>query len=198
MSIKEEREDQGWIDGVAIWVAVLVVALVGATNDYQKDQQFRKLNAQKEEFDVSVIRDGRETQIRNSELVVGDILVLNTGDRVTADGFLFYNNDLVVDEASLTGENEPLKKRLDRDVFCRAGTQVTDGSGRILVVAVGEHTEWGHIFDLVTGETEETPLQEKLGDLAAAIGKIGFAVAVLSFIVLVVRSGPQKSLEGGS
>lgn len=192
VAIKEEREDQGWIDGVAIWVAVFVVAIVGALNDYQKDQQFRKLNAQKEVFDVSVIRDGKETLVKNSDLVVGDVLVLNTGDRVTADGLLFYNNDLVIDEASLTGESEPLKKRIDKDPFCRSGTQVTDGSGRILIVAVGESSEWGKTLALVTGETDETPLQEKLGDLAAAIGKLGFFVAVCSFIVLIIRSGFLK------
>lgn len=193
VSIKEEREDQGWIDGVAIWVAVFVVAFVGALNDFQKDQQFRKLNAQKEVFDVSVIRDGKETLVKNSELVVGDILVLNTGDRVTADGLLFYNNDLIIDEASLTGESEPLKKRVDKDPFCRSGTQVTDGSGRILVIAVGENSEWGKTLALVTGETDETPLQEKLGDLAAAIGKLGFFVAVCSFVVLIIRWCVEKN-----
>ena len=172
---------------MAIWVAVFAVALVGATNDYQKDQQFRKLNAQKEIFDVTVIRDGTETLVKNSDLVVGDVLVLNTGDRVTADGLLFHNNDLVIDEASLTGESEPLKKRVDGDPFCRSGTQVTEGSGRILVIAVGEQSEWGQTLALVTGDTEETPLQEKLGDLAAAIGKLGFFVAICSFVVLMIR-----------
>eukprot|EP00210_Caulerpa_lentillifera_P003791 g3621.t2 len=187
LTIKEEREEGGWIDGVAIWVAVFVVAFVGAANDYQKDQQFRKLNAEKDVFDVTVIRDGNEGLVKNTELVVGDILVLNTGDRVTADGILFYNNDLVIDEASLTGESEPIKKRLDRDPFCRSGTQVTDGSGRILIIAVGEHSEWGQTLALVTGETDETPLQEKLGALAVAIGKLGMFVGVASFIVLTVR-----------
>lgn len=187
-SIKEERENQSWIDGLAIWVAVFVVAFVGATNDYQKDQQFRKLNAQKEVFDVSVIRDGKEMLVKNTDLLVGDVLVLNTGDRVTADGFLFYNNDLVIDESSLTGENEPQKKRVEKDPFCRSGTQVTDGSGRILVAAVGENSEWGKTLALVVGETDETPLQEKLGDLAAAIGKLGFVVAIVSFAFLLIRS----------
>ena len=173
---------------MAIWVAVFVVALVGALNDYQKDQQFRKLNAQKEVFDVTVIRDGTESLVKNSDLVVGDVLVLNTGDRVTADGLLFHNNDLIIDEASLTGESEPLKKRVDGDPFCRSGTQVTEGSGRVLIIAVGEHSEWGQTLALVTGDTEETPLQEKLGDLAAAIGKLGFFVAICSFVVLMIRS----------
>lgn len=62
--------------------------------------------------------------MKNNELVVGDILVLNTGDRVTADGVLFESHDLVIDEASLTGESEPIKKSPEKDFWCRSGTQV--------------------------------------------------------------------------
>lgn len=65
--------------------------------------------------------------------------------------------------------------------------QITEGSGRILVVAVGENSEWGKTLSLVSGEGDETPLQEKLGELAGAIGKVGFLVAALSFVVLFIR-----------
>ncbi|GMH44859.1 hypothetical protein BSKO_12811 [Bryopsis sp. KO-2023] len=186
-AIKEQREEKGWVEGVAIWVAVFVVAFVGAANDYQKDQQFRKLNAQKEIYDVTVFRGGKETLVKNIDLVVGDVLVLDTGDKVTGDGVLFENHDLVIDEASLTGESEPIKKNISRKPFCRSGTQVTEGSGKVLLIAVGKNSEWGKTLSLVSGEGDETPLQEKLGELAAAIGKVGFFVAVLSFIVLTIR-----------
>jgi len=186
-SLKEEREKGGYVEGIAIWVAVFVVSLVGAANDYQKDQQFRKLNEQKEMFEVTVIRGGKEGLVMNTELVVGDVLILNTGDKVTADGVVFASNDLVIDEASLTGESEPIKKQIDKNPWCRSGTQVTEGSGKILVIAVGENSEWGKTLSLVAVESDETPLQEKLGELAAAIGKLGLLVATLSFIVLLIR-----------
>jgi len=187
LSLEEERENNGWIEGVAIWAAVSVVALVGAANDYQKDQQFRKLNEQKEVFDVTVFRGGDEMLVKNPELVAGDILVLNTGDRVTADGIAFESHDLVIDEASLTGESEPIKKNPDKDFWCRSGTQVTEGTGKVLVIAVGQNSEWGRTLALVAGDSDETPLQEKLGELAAAVGKLGLVVAVLSFTILIVR-----------
>lgn len=112
---------------------VLVFLASGAGNDYQKDQQFRKLNEQKEVFDVTVIRGGKECLVKNSELVVGDVLILNAGDRVTADGALFEAHDLVIDEASLTGESEPIKKKPQGDLWCRSGTQVWDAPFRTAI-----------------------------------------------------------------
>lgn len=70
---------------------------------------------------------------------------------------------------------------------CPAAVQITEGSGKILVLAVGEHSDWGRTMTLVMGEAEDTPLQEKLGWLATAIGKLGLVVAVICFIVLMVR-----------
>lgn len=95
----------------------------GAGNDYQKDKQFRELNAKKDELKIKVVRDGREFLIPNTEVVVGDLLKLETGDRIAADGLCVESHDLVVDEASLTGESDPVKKGLE-DPFVRAGTQV--------------------------------------------------------------------------
>lgn len=138
-------------------------------------------------FDVKVIRGGEEALVSNLNLVVGDVLVIDTGDKVTADGLLIEGHDLVVDEAALTGESEPVKKRPNRDIWCRSGTQVTEGDGKVLIVATGGNSEWGKTLQLVAGEGDETPLQEKLGVLAAAIGKLGLIVAVLSFIVLLIR-----------
>jgi Ca2+-transporting ATPase len=86
------------------------------------------------------------------------------------------------------GESDPIKKDVQEDPWCRSGTQVSEGTGRVLVVAVGEQSEWGKTMALV-GEagSEDTPLQEKLADMAAAIGKIGFGVAVACFIALLIK-----------
>jgi Ca2+-transporting ATPase len=185
-AVKEQREESAWSEGVAIWVAVIVVSGVGAVNDYQKDLQFKKLNAQKDVIEVKVLRNGDEQLVGNEELCVGDILILDTGDKVTADGIYITGHGLVIDEAALTGESEPLKKNEERP-FVRSGTQVTEGDGRILISAVGEHSEWGQTMALVVGESQDTPLQEKLTVLAAAIGKVGLSVAVLCFVVLMIR-----------
>ncbi|DBB18563.1 hypothetical protein WJX82_010215 [Trebouxia sp. C0006] len=186
VTIKEQREEKAWTEGVAIWVAVLVVSLVGAGNDYQKDKQFKKLNAQKDKLEVKVIRDGEQILVENTEVVVGDLLLLDTGDKIVADGIVAKSFHLVVDEAALTGESEPLPKGED-DMWCMSGSEVTEGSGSVLVTAVGENSEWGKTMALVRSESADTPLQGSLASLAAAIGKLGLAVGVLCFIVLTVR-----------
>ena len=122
--IKEEREENAWVEGVAIWVAVILVSLVGSVNDYQKELQFRKLNAEKDCIMVKVMRDGKEQLVANDHLVVGDLMLLDTGDKIVADGVYIEGPSLVVDEASLTGESDPIKKDPTGDFWCRSGTQV--------------------------------------------------------------------------
>ena len=183
VAIEEEREELGWVDGVAIWVAVLIVSGVGATNDWQKDKQFRVLNDAKNLIEVKVRRGGAEKTILSNDVVVGDVLLIDAGDKFVADGVYIEGHDLVADEASLTGESEPVRKNA-RKPFCRSGTQATEGEGKVLVLAVGERSEWGETMSKVMGESEDTPLQEKLEVLATNIGKIGFGVAVVCFVVL--------------
>ncbi len=92
---------------------------VGALNDYQKDQQFRKLNAQKDKIMVKVTRAGHMQLVENTEVVVGDLLMLDTGDKIIADGILVETFGLVINEAALTGESDPIKKKLEEDPWCR-------------------------------------------------------------------------------
>lgn len=102
-----------------------LLVFAGAGNDYQKDKQFKKLNAQKDKLEVKVIRDGEQTLVENTEIVVGDILLLDTGDKIVADGLLAKGFNLVVDEAALTGESEPLNKG-DEDLWCMSGSEVNN------------------------------------------------------------------------
>jgi Ca2+-transporting ATPase len=87
-----------------------------------------------------------------------------------------------------SGESDPIKKSTEDDPWCRSGTQVSEGSGRLLVVAVGEQSQWGKTMALVSSAgSEDTPLQEKLADMASAIGKVGLGVAVACFIALFIK-----------
>eukprot|EP00201_Polytomella_parva_P009432 CAMPEP_0175050876 /NCGR_PEP_ID=MMETSP0052_2-20121109/7489_1 /TAXON_ID=51329 ORGANISM="Polytomella parva, Strain SAG 63-3" /NCGR_SAMPLE_ID=MMETSP0052_2 /ASSEMBLY_ACC=CAM_ASM_000194 /LENGTH=692 /DNA_ID=CAMNT_0016315101 /DNA_START=58 /DNA_END=2132 /DNA_ORIENTATION=+ len=192
VAIPEERKKADWIEGVAIWVALLLVISVSAGNDYQKDKQFRKLNAEKDNIFVKVIRDGQATLVLNHEVVVGDIYILDTGDKVVADGIVLDSQGLVIDEAALTGESDPIKKFCivegPEDGWVRSGTQVSEGSGKLLIIAVGELSEWGKTM-LLVGEAgdDETPLQEKLTVVASTVGKVGFGVAICCFIALLIK-----------
>ncbi len=126
--------------------------------------------------------------VTNHDIVVGDVIMLDAGDKVVADCLMFESHGLVIDEASLTGESDPIKKTLDQDPWIRSGTQVSEGSGKAIVIAVGESSEWGKTMALMeeAGE-EQTPLQEKLEVVAGAIGKVGFAVAIVCFIALLIQ-----------
>lgn len=110
---------------VSLLDAKLFYHVAGAGNDYQKDKQFKKLNAQKDLVEVKVVRNGQELLVENTDVVVGDLLLLDTGDKIVADGILIKAFGLVVDEASLTGESEPQEKG-GEDIWCMSGTQVSN------------------------------------------------------------------------
>ena len=95
---------------------------------------------------------------------------------------------LIVDEASLTGESEPVHKTVKDDPWLRSGTQVEEGSGRMLVTAVGLNSDWGKTLALMEeSEDENTPLQDKLEVVAGLIGKVGVGVAIACFIALTIK-----------
>ncbi|KAF9583251.1 hypothetical protein BGW38_009920 [Lunasporangiospora selenospora] len=99
-----------WVEGVAILVAVAIVVLVGSINDYQKEAQFRKLNAKKEDREVKVLRNGETVLISVFDIVVGDILHLEPGDVIAADGIFLGGHNLKCDESAMTGESDAVKK----------------------------------------------------------------------------------------
>ena len=144
------EDNTGWIEGFAILIAVIIVALVTAVNDYQKEQQFRGLQSKIEgEHRFTVIRDGKGTEILNSEIVVGDLCQVKYGDLLPADGVIVQCNDLKVDESSLTGESDLVKKGPERDPLLLAGTHIMEGSGKMIVTAVGLNSQTGIIFSLL-------------------------------------------------
>jgi Ca2+-transporting ATPase len=179
--------DSGWIDGVAILVAVIIVAVVTTFNEWSKDKQFRNLNKKKEETFAKVIRDGERVVVDTRELYVGDITRLEPGDQIACDGVLVEGYDLKVDESSITGESMPARKN-ELDAFLFSGSTVTDGMGVMLVLSVGMNSQWGGIIRSVESSLDEkkTPLQEKLADLAELIGKIGLGVAIGLFLILTI------------
>ncbi|CAB1113139.1 unnamed protein product [Ectocarpus sp. CCAP 1310/34] len=174
----------GWIEGVAILCAVLVVAVVTATNDYSKDKQFRALNAVKD--DVKVVRAGEIREMSTRQLLVGDVVLLEAGDKIPADGVLTLGDDVTVNESSLTGEAEDVRKGVKigegEDAFLLSGCTLTSGRASMMVVAVGAESRWGRIKAKLQDEPSDTPLQEKLDAMAATIGYVGMACAAATFV----------------
>ena len=151
----EEDKSTAWIEGFAIFVAVIIVALVTAVNDYTKEQQFRGLQNKIEgEHKFTVIRKNESSPIFNGDIVVGDICQLKYGDMIPADGLLVQNNDLKIDESSLTGESDLVKKG-DGNPFILSGTRVMEGSGKMIVTAVGINSRSGQILKLLVSGAGE-------------------------------------------
>ncbi|XP_072522240.1 plasma membrane calcium-transporting ATPase 4 isoform X2 [Salminus brasiliensis] len=162
--VEDEGESQaGWIEGAAILFSVIIVVLVTAFNDWSKEKQFRGLQSRiEQEQKFTVIRKGQVIQIPVAEIVVGDIAQIKYGDLLPADGILIQGNDLKIDESSLTGESDQVRKSLEKDPMLLSGTHVMEGSGRMVVTAVGLNSQTGIIFTLLGagGEEEEKKVKK--------------------------------------
>ncbi|KAK9305675.1 hypothetical protein QLX08_003438 [Tetragonisca angustula] len=154
--VDEDEAKYGWIEGAAIFISVILVVIVTASNDYSKEKQFRGLQSRIEgEHKFSVIRQGEVKQISVSDIVVGDICQIKYGDLLPADGILIQSNDLKVDESSLTGESDHVKKGESFDPMVLSGTHVMEGSGKMLVTAVGVNSQAGIIFTLLGAAVDQ-------------------------------------------
>ncbi|XP_025021257.1 plasma membrane calcium-transporting ATPase 3 isoform X6 [Python bivittatus] len=158
----EGESEAGWIEGAAILLSVICVVLVTAFNDWSKEKQFRGLQSRiEQEQKFTVIRNGQQVQIPVAELVVGDIAQIKYGDLLPADGVLIQGNDLKIDESSLTGESDHVRKSVDKDPMLLSGTHVMEGSGRMVITAVGINSQTGIIFTLLGAGGEEEEKKEK-------------------------------------
>ncbi|XP_067447726.1 plasma membrane calcium-transporting ATPase 1-like isoform X2 [Thunnus thynnus] len=160
--VHEEGEGEAsWIEGVAILLSVVCVVLVTAFNDWSKEKQFRGLQSRiEQEQKFTVVRGGQVIQIKVSEIVVGDVAQVKYGDLLPADGVLIQGNDLKIDESSLTGESDHVKKSLDKDPMMLSGTHVMEGSGKMVVTGVGVNSQTGIILMLL-GASEERSDDDK-------------------------------------
>ncbi|CCF58932.1 hypothetical protein KAFR_0F03360 [Kazachstania africana CBS 2517] len=200
-----------WVEGIAIMLAVVVVVVVGAANDYQKELQFVKLNEKKENRKIIVIRDNKELLVSIYDLLVGDLVNLQTGDVVPADSIL-VSGTCEVDESTITGETETIKKfplshvlkinhndksidigSVDSngdkfpDCMLISGSKLLSGLGKAIVTSVGENSIHGKTMMSLNVEPESTPLQERLSQLADSISVYGCIAALFLFLVLFIR-----------
>eukprot|EP01138_Halocafeteria_seosinensis_P005174 gb/GECG01005291.1/.p1 GENE.gb/GECG01005291.1/~~gb/GECG01005291.1/.p1 ORF type:complete len:1213 (+),score=202.22 gb/GECG01005291.1/:1-3639(+) len=196
-----ESGEQAWVDGVAILVAVLIVSLVSAGNDYKKQLQFLKLeSASDSELRVTVVRNGHKLELQSPDLVVGDVVELEGGSQVPADGLCITSDKCKLSSANLTGESGELDCDPEEKPIILSGMQVSSGTARMLVVAVGELSMQGRIRKATAQETKDTPLQEKLEVMVKKIGYFGVLAAVLTFVCMMIMIGTSPDVideEGG-
>lgn len=190
-----------WVEGVAVLVAVLIVDLVGSLNDWQKERQFRTLDAKKEARNITVLRGGKQCLVDVHDVVVGDIVTLEPGEIVAFDGVMLRSHNVKCDESSATGESDMIQKVTydeyiremesgsvkHKSVFVLSGSKVLEGVGEFVVTAVGPLSMNGKLMMSLREEPANTPLQGKLNRLAELIAKLGTAAGFLMFVALMIR-----------
>ena len=179
-----------YAETIGIIAAILLATGIGFFFEYDANKKFDLLNAVNEETLVKVIRNGRVQEVPRKDIVVGDIVILETGEEIPADGELVEAISLQVNESNLTGEPVINKTIIEADFDEEAtyasnlvmrGTTVVDGHGTMRVLHVGDATEIGKVARQSTEENlEPTPLNIQLTKLANLIGKIGFTVACVN------------------
>ncbi|HEY0944675.1 MAG TPA: HAD-IC family P-type ATPase [Opitutaceae bacterium] len=193
-----------WVDSAVIFGVVLLNAIVGALQEIKAEKAIAAL-ARLVVTEASVRRDGRKQRITSEELVPGDVVLLQAGDRVPADVRLFYVRNLQVDESALTGESAPVHKHTDRLTLetvladrrnlAYAGTLVTAGQGEAVVWATGDKTETGRIALLLSEVTElQTPFTRKIAAFSRTALYVILALAAATFGIGVMRGAPASEM----
>ena len=185
--LKKHREEYGYLEGIAIVLVVFVVVFLQAYIDYVKEQKFRQLNSIKDNYAVKVVRNGEVHAVTAGEVLVGDVVELSAGDKIPADGVFLEGSKLRADEAAMTGEPIGIAKSHDKDPFLLSGTTISEGSGRMAVVAVGSNSQWGVILKTLIVDPSSTPLQDRLDVLVVTVGNFGIGAAIATFVASMIR-----------
>ena len=197
-----------FFEPVGIFVAIMLATGLAFYFEYQADKEFAILNQVNDDEPVEVIRDANTTQIPRRDVVVGDIVLINTGEEIPADGELIEATLLHVDESTLTGEPICTKTTIESEFDADAtfpsnhimkGTKVMEGHGIIRVLAIGDHTEQGKVFDAVQIDNSvKTPLDEQLDGLGRLVAKLSYCVGagiIIGRILMYFLSPSYEQLE---
>ena len=182
-------------DTIGIIIAILLATGISFFNEYRSSKEFDILNAHRDDVGVKVIRDGHPAMVPSRDIVVGDLIILEAGDAVPADGWLITSDAFFSDESAFTGESEPVVKDIADPVL--KGSFVTAGKGRMIAGAVGDSAQMGVIAaSLGIDHATATPLEQKLEALAGIISKFGYTMGILILVSLSVRGLLLGELTG--
>ncbi|HNX17854.1 MAG TPA: calcium-translocating P-type ATPase, PMCA-type [Methanoregula sp.] len=188
-------EGSGLLDTAGIILAILLSTGISFYNEYRSSREFEVLNAHRDDMAVKAIRDGNPTLVASRDIVVGDLILIEAGDAIPADGWLLVSDEVFCDESAFTGESEPVQKGVGDKVL--KGSFLTAGKGRMIAAAVGNAAEMGVIAaTLGIDHATKTPLEEKLENLAGLISKFGYVMAALICSTLIIRGFLLGDLTG--
>ncbi len=176
-------QDFDWYETIGIVASILIASLVSTVSEYGSEAAFARLQEESSKIKTKVKRNNQITEILIDDVVVGDIIVLNSGDKIPADGYLI-EGELSVDESALNGESKEIEKtkvigKIKRENYCYRGSVVYNGEALMLVENVGINTEYGRLAKDLQEVTPDSPLKLRLRGLAEFISKIGYVGALL-------------------
>ena len=193
----EQEGFAAFLEPLGIFFAIMLASTIGFFFEVKAARAFEVLNAVNDDIMVTVIRDGKVQEVSRKEIVVGDVVMLGTGDEIPADGVLLEAHSLQINESTLTGEPMISKTTVEADFDSEAtypsnrvlrSTTVVDGHGIMCVDLVGDATEYGKVNQgALIDNNLETPLQLQLKRLAGVISKMGYAVAAVTFVMLTAK-----------
>lgn len=185
------------VDAIVILIVVLINAIVGFVQEYRAEKAMEKLKGLIS-AEAVVIRDGQEQKVTAGDLTLGDIVLLEEGDKVPADLRIVESYDLLIDESALTGESLPVEKNIDvitlddhdADNMAFMETSVASGRGKGVVVGIGMGTEIGKIAEMIQEAGEDTPLQQKIARLGRNLGLLAVVVCSMVFALGYLQGIP--------
>ena len=190
----EQAGFQAFLEPLGIFFAIMLASTIGFFFEVKAARAFEVLNTVNDDIMVTVVREGKIQEVARKEIVVGDVVMLNTGDEVPADGVLLESQSLQINESTLTGEPVIAKTTVEADFDDEAtypsnrvlrSTTVVDGNGIMRVELVGDATEYGKVNKgALIDNNLETPLQMQLKRLAGLISKLGYIAAGVTFLLL--------------
>lgn len=205
----EQEGFSAFLEPIGIFFAIVLATTIGFFFEVKAARAFEVLNTVNDDIMVTVMRNGKVQEVPRKDIVVGDVVMLNTGDEVPADGLLLESHSLQINESTLTGEPVISKTTVEADFDDEAtypsnkvlrSTTVVDGHGIMQVELVGDATEYGKVNQGALIDNElDTPLQMQLKRLAGLISKVGYIVAAVTFILLsakvFVQDTPLNTIE---
>lgn len=178
-------KDFDYFETIGIVVAIVVASIISAVSEYGSSKAFARMQEESSKIKIKVKRNGDKKEIPIDDVVVGDIIILTSGDRVAADGIII-SGKLSVDESSLNGESKESYKEEAKSINNPSesnkvyrGTTISEGYAEAVVTLVGMNTLYGKMAKSLTEKEEESPLKERLNNLAKIISRIGYAMAIL-------------------
>ncbi len=187
--------DSDIYETIGIVLAIILASVISSLSEYGSEKAFQKLSMEASSLKANVYRNGKLESISVEEVVVGDYILVQSGNKISADGVM-YVGEIYTDESMLSGETKEKFKEKNSEVF--RGSIVTNGKGVMIVKSVGDNTFYGHIAKDIQEKTPESPLKNRLRDLASFISKIGYFCAFLVIVsylfnILFISNGFDMS-----